>query len=204
MFIRKLTPVKSEFHLPFSFCTNPSATSLLAFLWIHFFFEHISVSVPLYFLFGTLVTKMLTLACSDGYYLLREVSALRESSICPFFKSPVTLWIYYFLSVSFLGSPVRAKILSVWLTALFSELERSFTHGSHSSSGLLNPCLKVGSESRKPHLKQYFYSVVPGPAVSASLEKLLAVQILGPPTSPVKSESGRQLYEFQQALRETG
>ena len=91
----------------------------------------------------------------------REVNALRESSICPFFKSPVTLWISYFLSVSFLDSPVRAEILSVWLTALFSELERSFTHGSHSSSGLLNPCLKVGSESRKPHLKQYFLQCGP-------------------------------------------
>ena len=85
-------------------------------------------------------------------------------STCSLVKLPpswIVLLFYYFLSVSFLDSPVRAEIVSVWLTALFSELERSFKHGSHSSSGLLNPCLKVGSESRKPHLKQYFLQCGP-------------------------------------------
>lgn len=46
-------------------------------------------------------------------------------------------------------------------------------------------------------------SVVPVPADSATLEKWLAMQILGLPTSCAKSETGRQLCEFRQALQVT-
>lgn len=162
MFIRKLTPIQSEFHLPLSSCTHPSATSLLAFLRIHFFFfEHISVSGPLYFPFGTLISKMLTLACSDGYYLLREVNALREASICPFFKSPVTLWIYYFLSVSFLDSPVRAEIFVCLAYSFILRARKKLYTWESLQQCLLNPSLKVRLESRKPHLKQYFLQCGP-------------------------------------------
>ena len=63
--------------------------------------------------------------------------------------------------LSFLDSPVRAEIfVCLAYSFILRPRKKRYTWKSLQQC-LLNPCLKVGSESRKPHLKQYFLQCGP-------------------------------------------
>lgn len=210
-------PIKSEFHLLLLPLLHtpllPPVSLVLEYT------EHISASGPLYLLIPlwnslhlyihthTGLFHHLLGLCLDGYCLLREVNTATKIA---------SLHLPTFFCLSFNPQSHYIFIISGWLSVLDSELregrdfffselsseqKRSFTYSRHSSNVCWISESKVtgrsGVNPGRLVLKQWFLKYGFGTAASASLEKLLKVQILGRHTSPAKSQTGRWHVGFK-------